>query len=31
MTHRYFAGSLALLIALLAFQAVRRHARDGQP
>jgi cytochrome c oxidase assembly protein subunit 15 len=31
MTHRYFAGSLALVIALLAFQAVRRHARDGQP
>ena len=31
MVHRYFAGTLAVVIALLAFQAVRRHARDGQP
>ncbi|MBA1203910.1 heme A synthase [Pseudomonas capeferrum] len=31
MTHRYFAGTLALVIAVLALQAVRRHARDGQP
>lgn len=31
MTHRYFAGTLALVIALLALQALRRHGRDGQP
>ena len=31
MVHRYFAGTLAVVIALLAFQALRRHARDGQP
>ncbi|MFB4391136.1 MULTISPECIES: heme A synthase [unclassified Pseudomonas] len=31
MVHRYFAGALALLIAWLAIQAVRRHARDGSP
>ena len=31
MVHRYFAGTLALVIAWLALQAVRRHARDGQP
>ena len=31
MVHRYFAGTLALVITLLAFQAWRRHGRDGQP
>jgi cytochrome c oxidase assembly protein subunit 15 len=31
MIHRYFAGSLGLLIAMLAVQAIRRHGRDGQP
>ncbi|WP_296235110.1 COX15/CtaA family protein [Pseudomonas sp. UBA4617] len=31
MVHRYFAGTLALVIALLAFQAVRRRTRDGRP
>lgn len=31
MVHRYFAGSLALVIAMLAVQALRRHGRDGQP
>ncbi|AHC85394.1 MULTISPECIES: COX15/CtaA family protein [Pseudomonas] len=31
MVHRYFAGTLAMVIALLALQALRRHARDGQP
>ena len=29
MVHRYFAGTLALVITLLAFQAWRRHGRDG--
>ena len=31
MVHRYFAGSLGLLIAVLAVQAIRRGGRDGQP
>ncbi|PJY98420.1 COX15/CtaA family protein [Pseudomonas donghuensis] len=31
MVHRYFAGTLALVISLLALQAWRRHGRDGQP
>ncbi|WP_166364649.1 COX15/CtaA family protein [Pseudomonas akapageensis] len=31
MLHRYFAGTLALVIAMLAVQALRRHGRDGQP
>ncbi len=31
MVHRYFAGTLALVIAMLAVQALRRHGRDGQP
>lgn len=31
MVHRYFAGTLALVITLLAMQAWRRHGRDGQP
>ncbi|WP_442111184.1 COX15/CtaA family protein [Pseudomonas sp. NUPR-001] len=31
MVHRYFAGTLALVITLLAVQAWRRHGRDGQP
>ncbi|MDR2305599.1 MAG: COX15/CtaA family protein [Paucimonas sp.] len=31
MIHRYFAGTLALVIATLALQALRRHGRDGQP
>ncbi|EIK97572.1 cytochrome oxidase assembly [Pseudomonas sp. M47T1] len=31
MIHRYCAGSLALLVGLLAMQAWRRHGRDGQP
>ncbi|MBV2133382.1 COX15/CtaA family protein [Pseudomonas sp. MAP12] len=31
MVHRYFAGSLGLLIAVLAAQAIRRGGRDGQP
>ncbi|CAK9891991.1 MULTISPECIES: COX15/CtaA family protein [Pseudomonas] len=31
MVHRYFAGTLALVITLLALQAWRRHGRDGQP
>ncbi|CAG8868967.1 Heme A synthase [Pseudomonas fluorescens] len=31
MTHRYFAGTLALVIAALAAQAVRRRAESGQP
>lgn len=31
MVHRYCAGSLALLIAALAVQALRRRGRDGQP
>lgn len=31
MVHRYFAGSLALVIAVLALQALRRHRRDGTP
>ncbi|MDE1167515.1 MAG: COX15/CtaA family protein [Pseudomonas sp.] len=31
MIHRYFAGSLGLLIVTLAVQALRRHGRDGQP
>lgn len=31
MVHRYFAGTLALVITLLAWQAWRRHGRDGQP
>ncbi|MGR3994086.1 COX15/CtaA family protein [Pseudomonas sp. 1121_17] len=31
MVHRYFAGGLAMVIAWLALQALRRHARDGQP
>ena len=31
MVHRYFAGTLALVIAMLAVQALRRHGHDGQP
>ncbi|MDF2487990.1 MAG: hypothetical protein K0S77_612 [Pseudomonas sp.] len=31
MIHRYFAGTLALVIAALAVQAVRRRAEAGQP
>lgn len=31
MVHRYCAGSLALLVGLLAMQAWRRHRRDGEP
>ena len=31
MVHRYFAGSLALMIILLAAQAVRRRHQNGQP
>lgn len=31
MVHRYFAGTLGLVIAMLAVQALRRHGRDGQP
>lgn len=31
MVHRYCAGSLALLVGLLAIQAWRYHGRDGQP
>ncbi|NES09035.1 heme A synthase [Pseudomonas laurentiana] len=31
MIHRYFAGTLALVISMLAVQAIRRHGRDGQP
>lgn len=31
MIHRYFAGTLALVIAALAVQAVRRRAEVGQP
>jgi cytochrome c oxidase assembly protein subunit 15 len=31
MIHRYFAGSLGLLILALAVQAVRRRDLDGQP
>jgi len=31
MVHRYFAGTLALVITLLALKAWRRHGRDGQP
>ncbi|WP_374438461.1 COX15/CtaA family protein [Pseudomonas panipatensis] len=31
MIHRYFAGSLALLIVGLAVHALRRRGRDGQP
>lgn len=31
MVHRYFAGSLGLLILVLAVQAVRRRDLDGQP
>lgn len=31
MVHRYFAGSLGLLILALAIQAVRRRDRAGQP
>ncbi len=31
MVHRYFAGTLALMMVLLAAQAVRRRHQDGQP
>ncbi|MGE8437838.1 MAG: COX15/CtaA family protein [Pseudomonas palmensis] len=31
MVHRYFAGTLALVIAMLAVQALRRHGHNGQP
>ncbi|MFZ3023842.1 COX15/CtaA family protein [Pseudomonas sp.] len=31
MVHRYFAGSLGLLILALAIQALRRHREPGQP
>ncbi|KAF1051370.1 MAG: Heme A synthase [Stenotrophomonas maltophilia] len=31
MIHRYFAGSLGLLIVALAVQALRRRGQDGQP
>ncbi|UVJ44101.1 COX15/CtaA family protein [Pseudomonas sp. LS1212] len=31
MLHRYFAGTLGLVIAMLAVQALRRHGRQGQP
>ncbi len=31
MLHRYFAGTLGLLIFMLAVQAMRRHGQDGQP
>jgi len=31
MVHRYFAGSLGLLILCLAVQALRQRGRDGQP
>ncbi|MEB0078358.1 COX15/CtaA family protein [Pseudomonas sp. CCI3.2] len=31
MVHRYFAGSLALMIIVLAAQAVRRRHQEGQP
>ncbi|WP_455920969.1 COX15/CtaA family protein [Pseudomonas putida] len=31
MIHRYCAGSLALLVGLLAIQAWRRHGQGGQP
>lgn len=31
MVHRYFAGTLALVIVMLAVQALRRHGHDGQP
>lgn len=31
MLHRYFAGTLGLVIAMLAVQAIRRRGRHGQP
>ncbi|MBK4989687.1 COX15/CtaA family protein [Pseudomonas sp. S36] len=31
MTHRYFAGALALVIAWLALRSLRGHPGDGQP
>lgn len=31
MIHRYFAGALALLIGVLAVQALRLHGQPGQP
>lgn len=31
MVHRYFAGSLGLVILVLAVQALRRRGQDGQP
>ncbi|SDK94322.1 COX15/CtaA family protein [Pseudomonas indica] len=31
MVHRYFAGTLGLLILVLAIRSLRRRGRDGQP